>query len=58
MQIGRTDMRASNHCLVWLELGRASKHSRKGKCVIKSWRIERLIDGMVGSRLVKGVLAD
>ena len=36
MQIDRMYIGALD---VWLELGRASKHSRKGKCVIKRWRL-------------------
>ena len=27
--------------------GVASKHSRKGKCVIKRWRLERLVDDWI-----------
>ena len=41
MQIDRTDI---GHYLVWLELRRASKHSRKDKRVVKMWRLERFVD--------------
>ena len=37
VQVDRTDIGASDHYLVWLELGRTRKHSRKGKCVIRKW---------------------
>ena len=35
----QVDIRASDHYLVWLELDRTTKHSRKGKCVIRKWRL-------------------
>ena len=44
VQVDRTDIGASDHYLVWLELGRTTKHSRKGKCVIRKWRLDRLGD--------------
>ena len=46
VQVDRTDIRASDHYLVWLELGRTTKHSRKGKRVIRKWRLDRLGDGV------------
>ena len=42
VQVDRTDIGASNHYLVWLELGRTTKHSRKGKRVIRKWPLDRL----------------
>ena len=39
VQVDRTDIGASDHYLVWLELGRTTKHSRKGKRVIRKWRL-------------------
>ena len=36
VQVDRTDIGASDHYLVWLELGRTS---RKGKRVIRKWRL-------------------
>ena len=44
VQVDRTDIGASDHYLVWLELGRTTKHSRKGKRVIRKWRLDRLGD--------------
>ena len=38
------DIGASDHYLVWLELDRTTKHSRKGKHVIRKWRLARLGD--------------
>ena len=42
VQIDRTDIGASDHYLVWLELGKASKHSRVGKRVIKRVEVRDL----------------
>ena len=36
VQVDRTDIGASDH---YLELGRTTKHSRKGKRVIRKWRL-------------------
>ena len=36
-----TDIRSSDHFLVWLELGRATKISKKRKCAIRRWRLDR-----------------
>ena len=44
VQVDRTDIGASDNYLVWMELGRTSKHSRKGKCVIRKWQLDRLGD--------------
>ena len=44
VQVDRTDIGASDHNLVWLELGRTTKRSRKGKRVIRKWRLNRLGD--------------
>ena len=44
VQVDRTDIGASDHYLVWLELGRTTKHSRKGKRVIRKWWLDRLGD--------------
>ena len=33
VQVDKTDTGASDHYLVWLELGRTTKHSLKGKRV-------------------------
>ncbi len=41
VQVDRTDIGASDHYLVWLELGRTTKHSTKG---IRKWRLDRLGD--------------
>ena len=36
-----TDIGSSDHFLVWMELGRASKTSKKRKLVIRRWRLDR-----------------
>ena len=44
VHIDRTDIGASDHFLVWLELARTTKNTRKGKRVIRRWRLERFAD--------------
>ena len=39
VRVDRTDIGASDRYLVWLELSRTTKHSRKGKRVIRKWRL-------------------
>ena len=38
---------SSDHLLVWMELGRASKASKKRKCVIRRWHVDRFGDDEV-----------
>ena len=42
-----TDIRSSDHFLVWMELHRATKTSKKRKYVIRRWRLDRFGDDEV-----------
>ena len=42
-----TDIGFSDHFLVWMELGRATKTSKKRKRVIRRWRLDRFGDDEV-----------
>ena len=44
--------------LVWLELGRTTKHSRKGKRVIRKWRLDRLGDDGVKLKYIMALQAE
>ena len=46
MCIDSTDIGMS-HFLVWLELGRTAKNSRKQKRTIRRWRLDKLGDDVV-----------
>ena len=39
--IDSTDIGMSDHFLVWLELGRTAKNSRKQKRTIRRWRLDK-----------------
>ena len=41
VQVVNTDIECSDHFLVWMELGRIVNRSRKEKCVIRRWRLDR-----------------
>ena len=41
VHVDRTDIGSSDHFLVWMELGRATKTSKKRKRVIRRWRLDR-----------------
>ena len=47
VQVDSTDIGASDHFLVWLELGRTTKCIKKGKRVIRRWRLDRFVDDEV-----------
>ena len=47
VHVGGTDIGSSDHFLVWMELGRASKTSKKRKRVIRRWRLDRFGDDEV-----------
>ena len=51
------DIGASDHYLVWLELDR-TKHSRKGKHVIRKWRLARLGDDGVKLKYIMALQAE
>ena len=45
--IDSTDIGMSDHFLVWLELGRTAKNSRKQKRTIRRWRLDKFGDDVV-----------
>ena len=47
VQVDRTDIGASDHYLVFLELGRTAKRGKIGKRIIRRWRLDRLEDDKV-----------
>ena len=44
VHVDNTVIGCSDHFLVWVELGRTTKNSKKGKCVIRRWRLDRFRD--------------
>ena len=44
VHIDSTDIGCSDHYLVWMELRRTTKTTRKAKCVIRKWCLERFED--------------
>ena len=44
IQVDSTDIGASGHFLVWIELGRTTKCIKKGKRVIRRWCLDRFVD--------------
>ena len=54
VQVDRTDIGASDHYLVWLELGRTTKHKR----VIRKWRLDRLGDDGVKLKYIMALQAE
>ena len=49
-----TDIGCSDHFLVRVELGRTAKNSKKGKCVIRRWNLDRFGDDEVKLRYQNG----
>ena len=47
MPVDGTDIGSSDHFLVWIELGRANKTSKKRKYVIRRWHLDRFGDDEV-----------
>ena len=48
MHVDCTDIGSSDHFLVWMELGQATnKTSKKRKCVIRRWCLDRFGDDEV-----------
>ena len=47
VHVDRTDIGSSDHFLVWMELGPATKTSKKRKHVIRRWRLDRFGDDEV-----------
>ena len=50
--------RCSDHFLVWTELGRLTKRSRKEKRVAKRWRLDRFTNGEVKVRYQEALKAE
>ena len=47
VHVDGTDIGSSDHVLVWMELRRATMTSKKRKCVIRRWRLDRFGDDAV-----------
>ena len=58
VHVDTTDIGCSDHFLVWVELGRAAKNSKKGKHVIRRWRLDRFGDDEVKLRYQNGLRAE
>ena len=55
VHVDTADIGCSDHFLVWVELGRAAKNSKKGKRVIRSGRLDRFGDDEVKLRYQNGL---
>ena len=55
MHVDTTDIGCSDH---WVELVRAAKNSKKGKRVIRRWRLDRFGDDEVKLRYQNGLRAE
>ena len=53
-----TDIGSSDHLLVWMELGRASKISKKRMRVIRRWRLDRFGDDAVKLSYQNALMAE
>ena len=58
MCIDSTDIEISDHFLVWLELGRTAKNSRKQKCTILRWRLDKFGDDVVREKYCEALQAE
>ena len=58
VHVDTIDIGCSDHFLVWVELGRAAKNSKKGKRVIRRWRLDRFGDDEVKLRYQSGLRAE
>ena len=58
VQVDSTDTGASDHFLVWLELGRTTKCIKKGKRVIRRWRLDRFVDDEVKAKYRDALCAE
>ena len=58
MHVDGTDIGSWDHLLVWMELGRASKTSKKRKRVIKRWRLDRFGDDEVKLSYQNALMAE
>ena len=53
-----TDIGMSDHFLVWLELGRTAKNSRKQKRTIRRWRLDKFGDDVVREKYCEALQAE
>ena len=58
VHVDGTDIGSSDHLLVWMELGRASKISKKRKRVIRRWRLDRFGDDEVKLSYQSALMAE
>ena len=58
VQVGTTDIGASDHFLVWLELRRVTKCFKKQKRTIRKWRLDRLADERVRVKYKEALKAE
>ena len=56
--IDSTDIGMSDHFLVWLELGRIAKNSRKQKHTIRRWRLDKFGDDVVREKYCEALQAE
>ena len=56
--VDTTGIGCSDHFPVWVELGREAKNSKKGKRVIRRWRLDRFGDDEVKLRYENGLRAE
>ena len=58
MCIDNTDNGMSDHFLVWLELGRTAKNSRKQKRTIRRWCLDKFGDDVVREMYCEALQAE
>ena len=58
VHVDGTDIGSSDHLLIWMELGRASKTSKKRKRVIRRWRLDRFGDDEVKLSYQNALMAE
>ena len=58
MYVDSTDIGSSDHFLVWMELHRASKTSKKRKSVIRRWRFDRFGDDEIKLSFPNALMAE
>ena len=56
--VDSTDIGMSDHFLVWLELGRTAKNSRKQKRTIRRWRLDKFGDDVVREKYCEALQAE
>ena len=58
VQVNISDIGASDHFLVWLELGRITKCCTKQKRTIRKWRVDRFSDEGVRAKYSEALKAE